>query len=244
MAAGIACVGTRNDDPVRPTSADGDEPGWASDPPSERVRVRRLPDRGAYERAIIDAILDEARLCHLGIVQDGQPFVIPTLFGRDGDVLYVHGSAASRTLRLGAGGVPVCVTVTLLDGLVLARSAFHHSANYRSVVVLGQATPVRDEALRLHALETISEHILPGRWEEVRPPTRSELKATTVLAVPLDEASAKIRTGPPLDDDNDYDLDVWAGVVPLRTVVGSPEADERLRPGLAAPDVSGWPVRR
>src|ERR1700732_1025988 len=179
--------------------------------PTKRTQVQRLPDRGKYDSATIYPILDEAFLCHVGFVVDGQPFVIPTGFARIGDTLYIHGSAASRMLRTLAGGVQVCVTVTLLDGLVLARSAFHHSMNYRSVVILGRAVPVEEREGKMKALELFTEHVVRGRWSDVRPPTDSELKATTVLALPLSEASAKIRTGPPKDDEEDYQLPIWAG---------------------------------
>jgi nitroimidazol reductase NimA-like FMN-containing flavoprotein (pyridoxamine 5'-phosphate oxidase superfamily) len=199
------------------------------------VRVRRLPKRAAYDRATIDAILDEALVCHLGFVQDGQPFVIPTLHARVGDRLYVHGSAASRMLGALAAGLPACVTVTLLDGLVLARSAFHHSVNYRSVVVLGTAELVADPAEKLAALRAFTEHLVPGRWADIRPPTRQELKATAVLSLPLDEASAKIRVGPPVDDEPDYALDVWAGVLPLRLQALAPTPDPRLGAERPAP---------
>jgi hypothetical protein len=204
-------------------------------PASARTTVRRLPARGVYGRAEIDAILDEALVCHVGFVVDGQPFVIPTLHARVGDALYLHGSAASRMLRALAEGVPVCVTVSLIDGLVLARSAFHHSVNYRSVVVLGRATLVTDAGEKGRALEALVEHVMVGRWEEVRWPNEAELRATSVLRVPLDEASAKVRVGPPVDDEEDYALPVWAGVVPLRLVAGPPLPDPRLGEGVAVP---------
>jgi uncharacterized protein len=199
-------------------------------PPSLRTRVRRLPDRGAYDRETIHAILDEGLVCHVGFASEGHPHVIPTLYGREGERLYLHGSAASRMLLGLEGGLPMCLTVTLLDGLVLARSAFHHSANYRSVVVLGRATPVLGPAEKSAALRVISEHVLPGRWDEVRPPNARELEATTVLQVPLDEASAKIRAGPPKDDPEELDLPVWAGVLPLALVPGDPVPDSAGRP--------------
>jgi nitroimidazol reductase NimA-like FMN-containing flavoprotein (pyridoxamine 5'-phosphate oxidase superfamily) len=199
------------------------------------VRVRRLPKRAAYDRAAIDAILDEALVCHLGFVHNGQPFVIPTLHARVGDRVYVHGSAASRMLRTLGAGFPACLTVTLLDGLVLARAAFHHSVNYRSVVVLGTAEPVSDPDQKVCALRAFTEHVLPGRWDDIRPPTRQELEATAVLSLPLDEASAKVRTGPPVDDEEDYALGVWAGVIPLRLQALAPAADPRLPPGVAPP---------
>ena len=181
-----------------------------------RTKLHRLPKRGSYDRELVYQILDEAFICHVGLVVDGQPYVIPTGYGRAGDTLYIHGSAASRMLRNLAKGIDVCVTVTLTDGLVLARSAFHHSMNYRSVVVLGQATVVEDEQEKLIALEALSNHIIPHRWSEVRAPNEQELKATLVLALPLVEVSAKVRTGPPIDDEEDYQLPVWAGVIPLR----------------------------
>jgi len=209
--------------------------------PTDRTRVRRVPARGAYERETIDAILDETLISHVGFVHDGQPVVIPTLHARVGDRLYLHGSAASRMLRTLERGVPVCATATLVDGLVLARSAFHHSINYRSVVVFGQATLVEPEDERLKALERFTEKLVPGRWPEVRPPSRQELKGTKVLALPLDEASAKVRSGPPIDDEEDYELPVWAGVLPMRTVVEDPEPDPRLDPATEPPaHVARW----
>jgi nitroimidazol reductase NimA-like FMN-containing flavoprotein (pyridoxamine 5'-phosphate oxidase superfamily) len=205
-------------------------------PGSDRVRLRRKRERGSYERDVIDAILDEGLIAHLGIVVDGQPFVVPTLHARDGDVVYCHGSSASRALRVLAQGVPVCLTVSLIDGLVLARSAMHHSANYRSVVILGRAELVAEHERKLAALEAIVEHIVPGRWSEVRHPTEAELRATAVLEMGLAEASAKIRTGPPIDDEPDYALDVWAGVIPLELqTAGVPLADDRLTQGIALP---------
>jgi nitroimidazol reductase NimA-like FMN-containing flavoprotein (pyridoxamine 5'-phosphate oxidase superfamily) len=208
----------------------------AKSAPTSRTRVRRLPKRGVYERSAIDAILDEGLVCHVGFVHDGHPVVIPTLYARVGDIVYVHGSAASRMLRTIASGVEACLTVTLLDGLVLARSAFHHSANYRSVVVFGHAQVVEEPTAKLAALEAFAERAVAGRWAEVRKPTAKELKATTVLSLPLDEASAKIRTGPPVDDEEDYALDVWAGVIPLRLVAGEPVPDPRLHDGVAVPE--------
>jgi uncharacterized protein len=204
--------------------------------PTPRTRVRRLPKRGVYDRDTIDAILDEGLVCHVGFVHDHQPVVIPTLYARVGDVVYFHGSAASRMLRTLADGVEACLTVTLIDGLVLARSAFHHSANYRSAVVFGRARLIEDRAEKLAALEAFAERAVPGRWAEVRPPTAKELKATTVLSLPLDEASAKIRSGPPVDDEEDYALDIWAGVIPLRLVAGEPVPDARLPAGVAVPE--------
>lgn len=203
--------------------------------PTERTQVRRLPERGVYDRAEIYKILDEGFVCHVGFAVDGQPFVIPTGYGHSGDKLYIHGSAASRMLRSLAGGVKVCVTVTLFDGLVLARSAFHHSMNYRSVVVLGTATPVEDREEKLEALRAISDQIIRGRWDEVRQPSEQELKATTVLSLPLEEVSAKVRSGPPHDEEEDYKLPIWAGVLPFRLSPQTPLADPENLPGLALP---------
>lgn len=203
--------------------------------PTTRTRVVREADRGVYDRNAVYGILDEGFICHVGFVIDGQPFVIPTSYGRSGDNLYLHGSAASRMLRNLDKGVPVCVTVTLLDGLVLARSIFNHSMNYRSVVVLGTATVVQDPAEKLEALHLLSEHILPGRWAESRQPNERELKATFALRVPITEFSAKVRQGPPIDDEEDYDFKTWAGVIPLETVARSPIADERCNPALPVP---------
>ncbi len=203
---------------------------------STRTRVRRLPERAAYDRAAIDAILDAGLVCHLGFVSAGQPFVIPTLHARLGHDLYVHGSSASRTIRAAGGGVPACATVTLLDGIVLARSVFEHSMNYRSVVVIGTARTVTDSDEKLAALEAFTEKLLPGRWHEARRPTARELKATGVVALPLDEASAKIRDGGPEDGDTpDAALDVWAGVIPLRLRALPPQPAEGLRPGIPVP---------
>ena len=201
-----------------------------------RTRVKRIPKRGHYDRSTIDAILDEALICHVGFVVQGQPYVIPTGFARIDDDLYIHGSAASRMLKNLTRGIDICVTATLLDGLVLARSAFHHSMNYRSVVVLGRASLVEDTEEKNKALEALTEHFVPGRWAEVRWPSGLELKATSVLKIPINEASAKIRTGPPIDDDGDYDLNVWAGVLPLNLTPGDPIADEKLIPGIEVPD--------
>ncbi len=189
--------------------------------PTERTQVRRLPKRGAYDRDTVYAILDEGFICHMGFDTERGPVVIPTSYGRKDDKLYVHGSAASRMLRTLSEGAPVCVTVTLLDGLVLARSAFHHSINYRSVVVFGQARPITEREPKMEALRVISDQIVTGRWDDVRLPNEQELKATTVLEIPLTEASAKIRTGPPVDDEEDYALSVWAGVLPIRTFRGA-----------------------
>ena len=209
--------------------------------PSRRARVRRAPARADYGRESIDAILDEGLVAHLGFAIDGQPYVIPTLHARVGDTVYVHGSSASRMIRTLASAVPACLTVTLVDGLVLARSAFHHSMNYRSVVVLGEARPVCDPAELLTVLEAFTEKLVPGRWDEVRPPSRKELKGTRALALSLGEASAKVRSGPPVDDEEDHELDVWAGVIPLGLAAMAPVADPRLRPGIAPSDVvAGW----
>lgn len=200
--------------------------------PTERTQVHRLPKRAVYDKAQVHSILDEGFVCHIGFAVEGQPFVIPTGYGRVGERLFIHGSAASRMLRALDKGVDLCFTVTLVDGFVLARSAFHHSMNYRSVMVLGKARLVTDRAEKLEALRAVTNHIVPGRWEEVRQPTDQELKATSVLALDLDEVSAKIRTGPPVDDEEDYALPIWGGVVPLRSTPGDPIPDGRLLPGL------------
>jgi len=212
--------------------------------PTARTQVKRLPKRGQYDRETIHGILDEGFICHVGFVHEGSPVVIPTGYARSGDRLYFHGSAASRMLRTLDQGVQVCLTVTLLDGLVLARSAFHHSMNYRSVVIFGTAKAVTDEAEKSEALRLFTEHVVPGRWEQIRWPTAQELKATTVLSLPIEEASAKVRTGPPLDDEEDYAMTVWAGVLPLKLTKGAPVADPRL-PQQTAPgaDVTGWQRR-
>ncbi|HEV2176893.1 MAG TPA: pyridoxamine 5'-phosphate oxidase family protein [Terriglobia bacterium] len=204
-------------------------------PVTPRTRVTRLPKRGAYDRETAYRILDEGFVCHVGFVAEGHPYVIPTAYARAGDALYLHGSAASRMLRNLAGGVPVSVAVTLVDGLVLARSAFHHSINYRSVVVFGTGEVVESEEEKTSALQAFTEHLVPGRWPDVRWPNPRELASTLVLRLPLSEASAKIRTGPPLDDEADYDLPVWAGVLPLRLATEPPMADPRLKPGLEVP---------
>src|SRR5215469_13873405 len=183
--------------------------------PTTRTRVVREADRAVYDHETVYRILDEGFLCHVGFAIDGQPFVIPTSYGRKGANLYIHGSAASRMLRQMKDGVPVCVAVTLLDGLVLARSVFNHSMNYRSVVILGRATLVEDAREKLDALRVLSEHIIPGRWDDARQPNERELKATSVLRVPIEEFSAKVRTGPPIDDEEDFSFPTWAGVVPL-----------------------------
>lgn len=208
---------------------------------TERTRVKRLPARGAYDRETIYSILNEAFICHVGFAVDGQPYVIPTGFARIGDDLYVHGSSASRMLRSLAKGIDVCVTVTLVDGLVLARSAFHHSVNYRSVVILGKAQLVEDADEKNKALEAFTEHVIPGRWAEIRWPTELELKATSVLKLQIEEASAKIRTGDPKDDEEDYAMSVWAGVLPLTVEAGEPIKDEKLGESVPVPGyVSGY----
>ena len=213
--------------------------------PTARTRVVREPQRAVYDRAEAYRILDEAFICHVGFVANGQPFVIPTGFGRAGDNLYIHGSAASRMLRNLDEGVPVCVTVTLLDGLVLARSIFNHSMNYRSVVVLGIARAVTDPAEKLEALRLLSEHILPGRWAESRQPNDKELKATLVMKLPIEEFSAKVRQGPAIDDEEDYAFPTWAGVIPLETVTREALPDDRLMAGIATPDyVTGYSRQR
>ena len=194
--------------------------------PTPRTKVKRHPERGDYNRANVDAILDEALICHVGFVVDAQPYVIPTIHARDGDTLYLHGSPASRMLRNLAKGVDLCVTVTLLDGLVLARSVYNHSMNYRSVVVLGHAREVTETEEKLRGMQRVVEHIVPGRWEDARQPTEGEIKGTMILALSLDEASAKIRSGPPKDFDEDLALPVWAGLIPLKLEPSAPVADE------------------
>jgi nitroimidazol reductase NimA-like FMN-containing flavoprotein (pyridoxamine 5'-phosphate oxidase superfamily) len=203
--------------------------------PTPRTRLVREADRAVYDREAAYRILDEGFLCHVGFVADGQPFVIPTSYGRKDASLYIHGSAASRMLRQMKEGAPVCITVTLLDGLVLARSVFNHSMNYRSVVVLGKATLVEDAEEKLAALRLLSEHILPGRWADARQPNERELKATSVLRVPIEEFSAKVRVGPPIDDEADYSFPTWAGVVPLEMKTGTPIDDARLLSGQVPP---------
>lgn len=197
--------------------------------PTDRTQVKRLPKRGNYDRETVYSILDTAFVCHVGFSVGGQPFVIPTNYGRSGDTLYLHGSAASRMLNTLSDGVPVCVTVTHVDGLVLARSAFHHSVNYRSVVILGKAQLLEEPAEKMAALRIFTEHVMKGRWNDVRIPTEQELKATTVLSVPLEEVSAKVRTGGPIDDAPDYALPVWAGVLPLETVAKTPLPDAQRK---------------
>jgi uncharacterized protein len=212
-----------------------------SDLKNEHTEVRRTPERGAYDRDTVNAILDEGIVAHVGVISKDRPVVIPMVYGRDGDTLYLHGSPASRLLREGKGGNHICVTVTLLDGLVLARSPLHHSANFRSVVVMGEATQVTDQDEKSRILDLITDHVVPGRMAEVRPNTDKELKATLVIALPINEASAKIRSGPPVDDDEDYALDHWAGVIPLGISVGEPEPDPLLTEGIEIPDhVTDW----
>lgn len=201
-----------------------------------RSQLRRLPNRGSHEPEVVHAILDAGFLAHVGFQMNGQPFVIPTLYGREEDNLYLHGSAASRMMGELEAGVPACVTVTLVDGIVLARSAFHHSMNYRSVVAFGTARKIEEASRKMHALRVISEHLIPGRWNDVRTPTEKELKATTVLEFSIAEASAKVREGPPLDDEEDYGLPVWAGVLPLTLEAKSPVPDLRLAEGIEAPE--------
>jgi len=210
-------------------------------PVTPRTRVKRLPKRAAYDRASIDAILDSALVCHVGFTVDGQPYVIPTLHARIGETVYIHGSAASRMLGTAAEGIPICVTVTHIDGLVLARSAFHHSVNYRSVVVLGIATLVIDDETKLAAMRRLIEHVAPGRWDHIRQPNSKELAATSVLSIPIVEASAKIRTGPAIDDEADYTLPIWAGEIPLAISAGAPIADPRVQRTIPIPaHVTGY----
>jgi uncharacterized protein len=203
-----------------------------------RTRVKRLGKRAVYDKPRVHEILDEGYLCHVGFVRDGRPFVIPTLYARCREMLYIHGSGVSRMLNTLAEGVEVCVTVTLVDGYVLARSAFHHSMNYRSVVILGRARLIEERPEMLRALQAITDHVVPGRWSEVRAPNELEMKQTAVLSLPLEEVSAKVREGPPVDDEEDYALPVWAGVVPIRTALAEPLADGRVPPGIAAPALS------
>jgi len=202
---------------------------------TDRSSLQRLPKRGVYDLASIHAILDEGLICHVGFVVDSQPYVIPTIHVRVGEELFFHGSPASRMLRVLEQGVEVCVTVTLVDGLVLARSAFHHSMNYRSVVVFGTAMPVESSEEKLRVLQALSDHLIRSRWQEVRSPSPNELKGTLVLSLPINEASAKVRTGPPIDDEDDYGLPVWAGVLPLKIVAAEPVADPRLSQDIAPP---------
>jgi uncharacterized protein len=204
-------------------------------PQTQRTTLKRLPKRGVYDRELVYRILDEGFICHVSFTVEGQPFVIPTGYARIADQLYIHGSQVSRMLRTLAQGIDVCIAVTLVDGLVLARSAFHHSVNYRSVLMFGRAATVEEKEAKLAALFAFSEHVIPGRWNDVREPTEQELKATTVLSLPLSEVSAKVRTGPPIDDEADYALNVWAGVLPLRTIAGEPINDPRLPESIEPP---------
>jgi uncharacterized protein len=211
----------------------------AAEPASDRVRVRRLPDKGRYDRETVHEILDAGFVCHLGFVDDGRPVVVPTLYGRDGELLYIHGSAASRALRASAA-MPVCLTVTHVDGLVVARSLFEHSANYRCVMVFGDAELVEGDEKET-GLAVLTEHVVPGRWDEARAPSAKELRATTVLRLDLAESSAKVSTGPPEDEPADMATDVWAGVIPLSVTAGQPVPDPALRPGIDVPaSVRSW----
>ncbi|MBZ5528270.1 MAG: pyridoxamine 5'-phosphate oxidase family protein [Acidobacteriia bacterium] len=203
--------------------------------PTERTRVVREPQRGAYDRETVYGILDEAFICNVGFAIEGQPYVIPTMYARIGDAIYFHGSAASRMLRNLSEGAPVCITVSLIDGLVLARSVFSHSMNYRSVVALGKATLVSDPAEKLEALRAFTEKILPGRWSEARRPNEKEMKATSILRLPLEEVSAKVRTGGPEDDAEDYALKIWAGIIPMHLASEAPVRDGRCDPGIPLP---------
>ena len=205
-------------------------------PQTQRTTLKRLPKRGVYDRELVYKILDEGFICHVSFAVDGQPFVIPTGYARVDDKLLIHGSQISRMLRTLAQGIDVCIAVTLVDGLVLARSAFHHSVNYRSVVIFGRASMVEEQEAKLAALFAFSEHVVPGRWNDVREPSEQELKATTVLSLPLEEVSAKVRVGPPIDDEEDYAMNVWAGVLPLHLVAGKPVNDPRLPDNIPAPD--------
>ncbi|MHC5111034.1 MAG: pyridoxamine 5'-phosphate oxidase family protein [Planctomycetota bacterium] len=209
--------------------------------PTSRTRLNRIPDRGEYDRQVINAILDEALICHVGFVQDDHPFVIPTIHVRIDDHVYLHGSRHSRLLRAAISGAPICLTVTLLDGLVLARSAFHHSMNYRCAVILGKAQKVADRGDKARVLDHLVEHVIKGRSADARMPSEGELNATMVVALAINEASAKLRSGPPADDDADYALPIWAGLIPLALKPGDPIPDPKLAPGIAVPDyVSGY----
>jgi nitroimidazol reductase NimA-like FMN-containing flavoprotein (pyridoxamine 5'-phosphate oxidase superfamily) len=215
-----------------------------TDAPSPRSSIHRHPERARYDRATIDAILDEGLICHLGFVSDDHPVVIPTMYVRDGDRVVVHGSAASRMTRTVGTGIPVCLTVTLLDGVVFARTANNHSMNYRSAVLLGTAEAITEPVTKLEAMRALVERIAPGRWDRIREPDPKEMKSTTVLSLPIDEASAKVRTGPPLDDGQDLDLPVWAGVVPLRLTASAPLDDPALGRNLEpADDILGFLTR-
>jgi nitroimidazol reductase NimA-like FMN-containing flavoprotein (pyridoxamine 5'-phosphate oxidase superfamily) len=205
---------------------------------TQRSTLHRLRERGRADRADLHAVLDAGLICHLGVIVDGSPVVLPTGYGRAGNTLYLHGSSANRAL-LAADGQQICVTVTHLDGLVCARSVFHHSMNYRSAMIFGTARLLTEDAERIAALRAVTEQLIPGRWDYARPPTRKELAATAVLELPLDEASVKVRTGPPKDDPEDYDTEIWAGVVPARLTFGAAEPDPALRPGVNIPDHIG-----
>ena len=207
-----------------------------SDPASDRVRLRRLPKRGAYDRETITAILDAGMVCHVAFADGPQPFVLPMAYVRVEDEVHLHGSSANRCLRALRNGAHACLSVTLLDGLVLARSAAHHSMNFRSVVLLGQAREVRERGEKLHSLKRLVEHVVPGRWDDARQPSERELVTTLVVAFPIDEASAKIRSGPPVDEEADYELAVWAGTIPLETKAGQPIADPRLPASIELPE--------
>lgn len=208
-------------------------------PKTERNTVKRVPKRGHYDKATVYKVLDAGFIAHVGFSMDGQPFVIPTAYGRKGDQIYLHGATTSRMIQHLQNGAPVCITVTFVDGIVLARSVFHHSVNYRSAVVFGTARLATDEE-KMSALEVVTEHIHKGRWEEARQPNAKELKATSVLVVDVEQASAKIRTGPPLDDKEDYELPIWAGVIPIQSVYGAPETDPLLKEGIQmSPSVKG-----
>jgi len=205
-------------------------------PQTPRTTLKRLPQRGSYDRELIEQILDEGFICHVGFAVDGRPLVIPTGYARVGDSLLIHGSQSSRMLRTLGQGIEVCVTVTLIDGLVLARSAFNHSMNYRSVVAFGRAAMIEEPAAKVLALRALSDHMIPGRWDDVREPSEREIQLTTVLSLPLNEVSAKVRTGPPIDDEEDYSLPVWAGVIPLKLVADMPVDDARLPANAKVPN--------
>ena len=201
-----------------------------------RNRVKRIPKRGKYSKKIIYPIIDAAPICHVGYVDDEQPYVIPTIHARSGDTIYIHGAKASRTLKKSASGVPMCITVTLIDGIVVARSLFHHSMNYRSVVIFGHGRLVKELDEKMQALTVITEHLIPGRWSEARKPNKKELNATSVVAVSIESASAKIRSGHPIDDDEDYTLPIWAGIVPVKNQILPPQPDPLLRKRIEIPE--------